>query len=152
MAAKFWAMVDVGHDAACWNWKGSLIKGYGHITTSTKPRRTVYAHRIAYQLLSGQPAPADGLELDHLCRNRACCNPKHMDVVTLKVNILRGMSPTAKNALKTHCPQGHPLSGDNLHLKPRKGKKVRVCLICRRAHQKILNYKYRAPGYTSLSS
>ena len=146
IAARFWSLVDVGTEKACWPWKGFVDPtGYGRFHAI--PSRVIYAHRVAYQLLRG-PAPALGLELDHLCRVRHCVNPAHLEVVTLKVNTQRGVSVTARNTAKTHCPQGHPLSGDNLKLKHRKnGTVARVCLTCRRVHQRALNYKYRAPGY-----
>src|SRR3990167_1195949 len=138
IAARFWAKVDVGSDSACWNWTGTLTKtGYGHF--SVAPGRLVYSHRVAYEILVA-PAPVGFEQLDHLCRNRACCNPKHMEAVSLRVNVLRGISVSATNSAKTHCPAGHDLAGDNLYLKPRpNGKFARVCLICRRAHQRILD-------------
>ena len=144
-AARFWSKVDVSGAKECWLWNGAIGKtGYGHF--SLIRARVTYAHRVAYALLKGDMS--DGLELDHLCRVRHCVNPEHLEPVTPTTNVLRGESFSAKNAAKTTCPKGHPLAGENLYLKPRKnGKFARVCLICRRYHPRILNYKYRAPGY-----
>ena len=87
-----------------------------------------YAHRWAYEHYVG-PIP-DGLHLDHLCRNTKCVNPDHLEPVTCQVNLLRGEGPSAKHAKKTHCPQGHPYSGDNLYTHPTKG--IRYCRACGR--------------------
>ena len=69
-------------------------------------------HRFVYERLVGKIP--EGLQIDHLCRVRHCANPAHMEAVTQRENILRGMSPAAENARKTHCPQGHPYEGENL--------------------------------------
>jgi HNH endonuclease len=89
----------------CWVWTGyrNPTSGYGTIKfTGTKG---FYAHRLVYELLVG-PIP-EGLQLDHLCRNRWCVNPSHMEPVTQRENLLRGDTVVAKNAAKTHCLRGH---------------------------------------------
>ena len=86
-----------------------------------------YAHRLAYQSFYG-PIP-DGLVIDHLCRNRTCCNPAHLEAVTNRENTLRGVGFPALNDAKTHCPQGHEYAGEKLYVW--KGK--RFCRACRRA-------------------
>lgn len=129
----------------CWHWRGAKFKnGYGRIKTVIVGQPTVnhLVHRLAYESMRG-PVPA-GLVLDHLCRNRACVNPAHLEAVSHRVNILR--SPTscsAVNARKTHCPKGHPLAGDNLtpeHLK----SGGRCCKTCRNDRQRIRNRMLRA--------
>jgi hypothetical protein len=100
--------------------------GYQTIWDASQQRQ-VRAHKVAYTLHVG-PVPK-GLILDHLCVNPKCVNPFHLEPVTWGENVLRGNSPFAINARKTHCPKDHPLSGDNLYIDPR-GK--RECRECRR--------------------
>ncbi len=115
--------------SGCWLWLGVIRKDrYGKVVVSG---RQCLAHRAVYQALVG-PIP-DGLTLDHLCRVRSCVNPAHLEPVTNRVNILRGESPAAKNARKTHCLRGHALSGDNLIRTSRGG---RSCRMCMNAHQR----------------
>lgn len=95
----------------CWNWTGTIKSdGYG---TAWFRGRTLGAHRIAYQLLVG--SVPDGLCLDHLCRNRSCVNPAHLEPVTTRENILRGEAPPAKFAVATHCIRGHEFSPENTY-------------------------------------
>jgi hypothetical protein len=69
----------------------------------------------------------DGCEIDHLCRIRSCCNPDHLQAVSHKANVLRGESPSARHARKTHCCHGHELTPGNIYLSKRG---VRVCKKC----------------------
>ena len=110
----------------CWLWQGyTLGRGeYGGISVDGTYK---YVHRVMYEILIG-PIP-DGLTLDHLCRQTLCANPFHCEPVTLRENILRGDSPTAVNARKSHCIHGHPLSGENLYTAP---DGHRYCRTCRR--------------------
>lgn len=124
LPAKMLARVAVA-ESGCWLWTGSCDpSGYGTLKLEGRTRR---AHRLAYELLVG-PIP-DGLQLDHLCRVRNCANPDHLEPVTNQENSRRG------RALITHCPKGHPYSGDNLRLHVRKnGRDVnRECRECVRA-------------------
>lgn len=102
VADRLWSKVDAS--GICWEWTAyKNPKGYGHFYRAGRWEK---AHRVAYELLVG-PIPR-GLELDHLCRNRACVNPDHLEPVTRKVNNLRGSSPTSYNARRTECAKGHP--------------------------------------------
>lgn len=125
--SRFWSHVDrsTGPDG-CWTWTGYREKGYGRFFLD-QAHRSVRAHRLAYEQGRG-PIP-DGLQLDHLCRNRACVNPAHLEPVTQRTNILRGASPSALNAQKTHCPNGHSYSEDNVRVTQ---DGYRECRTCRR--------------------
>jgi hypothetical protein len=98
---RFWSYVHF--TPSCWEWTAYRHDGYGRFNEGSRIARV---HRFAYELLVG-PIP-DGLTIDHLCRNRACVNPAHLEPVTVKVNVLRGEGPAAQHARKTKCPQGHP--------------------------------------------
>lgn len=121
---RLWAKVVVEGD--CWRFTGGLKNGYGQIRDDAGVLRR--AHRAAYELLVGA-VPA-GMDLDHLCRNRACVNPDHLEVVTRLVNLLRGDGWVGRNARKAACLRGHPLSGPNLYI-TREG--WRQCRTCKRA-------------------
>lgn len=117
----------------CLVWTGALDRdGYGVIQFAGKQCR---APRVAYALRFGPIAPA--LTVDHLCRNRSCVNPAHLEVVTRKENVLRSNALGALNARKTQCKRGHLLSPDNLYT-PRNGQ--RDCRTCRNDRSK----EYRA--------
>jgi hypothetical protein len=128
---RFWAKVDRGGPEDCWEWRARLDRdGYGYHWRGQRGL-TVMAHRIAYVEMIG--AIPGGLELDHLCRNRKCVNPEHLEPVTTRVNQLRGETHAARNSAKTHCPHGHPYSGENLEI--RAGGR-RACRTCRREQKR----------------
>lgn len=107
----------------CWNWYGSRNpKGYGHIKVAGRP---VKAYRVSYELFRDEIPP--GLVIDHLCRNTSCVNPEHLEVVDHKTNVLRGVSPAAIYAKRTHCKHGHELSGENLIKHSRRGRRCKPC-------------------------
>ena len=109
--------------SGCWNWTGSRNRGgYGRFT---KKYGTTLAHRIVYEALKG-PIPK-GLTIDHLCRNKRCVNPEHLEPVTVRENILRGYGPVAMNKRKTHCLRGHAYSPENTK---DNGPNKRRCVIC----------------------
>lgn len=108
----------------CIVWHGNICKhsGYGKVTSSGKTRS---AHIVEWEKINGPKPP--NLVLDHLCRNRACVNPGHLDLVTQRVNTLRGVGPIAMNAKKTHCKHGHELSGENLLYTCRGCRRCKAC-------------------------
>lgn len=117
----FFGMADLGNQ--CWNWLGSKYQnGYGKVG-----KAGYMVHRIAYELTKGT-VPAD-MCLDHLCRNRSCINPDHLEVVTLVENVMRGESHNAVNARKTHCKNGHEFTQANTYIHPKRG--TRNCIFCR---------------------
>jgi hypothetical protein len=122
---RFWEKVEKSD--GCWVWTASQTStGYGQFLVSGCPRK---AHRVAYELVVG-PIPA-GLVIDHLCRNRLCVNPSHLEPVTHRVNILRGTAPSVLAALRTHCVNGHEYTPGNTYFN-RRGTQAgrRRCRIC----------------------
>lgn len=126
LVVRFISKVDfTGGPDGCWNWTGATSgHGYGHIRSGGRGEPELSAHRASYEMLVG-PIP-EGLHLDHLCRNRACVNPAHLEPVTCAENIRRGETG-ANERRKTHCPQGHPYSGANLHITPQGYRRCRAC-------------------------
>lgn len=121
---QFWAKVVKGPD--CWEWTGTKLKtGYGIFDHRC-------AHRIAWELERG-PIQR-GLVIDHLCRNRSCVNPDHLEPVTQRQNLLRGDTFVARNAAKTHCQRGHEFTRENTYYAPKGGS--RHCQTCRREYQR----------------
>jgi hypothetical protein len=117
---------------SCWVWTGSKSRqGYGQFTVNYKNWRV---HRLSYWLKNGNLP--DILVLDHLCRNKLCVNPDHLELVTNKENVMRGIGVTAKNARKTHCKRGHRFTPQTIYVPP-KWQTIRACKLCRAETQRI---------------
>lgn len=126
--------VVIDRDTGCWIWQGSRFqRGYGRIHSHG---RTLMAHRASYEIF--RESIPEGLTIDHLCRNVRCVNPEHLEAVTVGVNVLRGFGAPAQFSRRTHCGEGHPLSGDNLQVLRRPFR--RRCRHCHndRARQRYL--------------
>jgi hypothetical protein len=121
---RFLAKTAPDPETGCWSWTAYLMpNGYGQFGIG---RKVFCAHRVAYEMFVG-PIPA-GLQIDHLCRNRRCVNPAHMEPVTQRENIMRGEGISAKCAVKTHCLRGHEFDSLNTYRRPNGS---RECLTCR---------------------
>jgi HNH endonuclease len=125
----------------CWEWGHQRVPaGYGYVHLGPK---NIQVHRVAYEAEKGAIPP--GLHIDHLCRNRACCNPGHMEAVPHRVNVLRGVSPSATEARQTHCKRGHEFTPENTYYRKDKtgtrvGRIGRMCRECLRDYQKSESY------------
>lgn len=132
-SSNFWRFADQSGD--CWIWVGrSMSNGYGRFSHKG---RDWLAHRLAYTLAKGD-IPA-GLVIDHLCQNKMCVRPDHLEAVTQKENVQRAPlgGTAAVNATKTHCANGHPYSAANTR---RATNGARVCRECDNAASR----RYRA--------
>lgn len=117
----------------CWNWAGHVGKN-GYAYASYKGKATT-AYRASWEHLVGDIP--DGYEIDHLCKNPRCVNPKHLEPVTPMENNMRSTSPASLAAKKTHCSNGHPFSCENtkLILRPN-GHYDRRCKTCHRTRER----------------
>ena len=119
-AARFFK--NVHQTPECWTWTGpTQPNGYGKYRLPGKPERA--AHRISWEHHHGTPIP-EGHQLDHLCRNRLCVNPAHLEPVTASENITR---QDHANRRKTHCPQGHEFTPENTRIDNRGSRRCREC-------------------------
>lgn len=134
---SFWKRVDT--TGICWEWNGYILaNGYGQIASRVRPTDsgTRLAHRVAWELLVG--TIGDGLVLDHLCRNRRCVNPDHLQPVSQPENVARGLH----GALRTHCTYGHELTPENTRY-DRKAN-CRRCRTCARVWDRRAKAKAKA--------
>ncbi len=110
----------------CWNWAGYTTEsGYGRFR---RKKKNILSHRYFYKFFVGEIP--EGLDIDHLCFNRRCINPKHLEAVTRSENNRRAWARKIKNT--PNCPHGHPYSGKNLYIgfDKKRNQKRRVCKIC----------------------
>lgn len=121
--ASFWNRVTVAGPNDCWPYATLGANGYGVASWwEGGIHRSTSAHRRAYEVAVGA-IPA-GLVVDHLCRNRACCNPAHLEAVTQKVNVERSVR---SGEWKTHCKRGHEYNEANTYRFPSGRRTCRAC-------------------------
>jgi len=156
---RFWSKVDKNgpvpahapHLGRCWLWTAGRHKSmgawYGSFTVANRAKP---AHRVAYELAVGPIR--NGFDIDHKCRNTLCVRPDHLDLVTHQTNVLRGFGPTAINARKTHCKEGHAFDLFNTYIDPQGGRECRRCRAAsgrRRQGRKPRGYCWRCGKRTA---
>ena len=129
---RFWSKVD--RTEGCWLWTASTNRGYGQYYVK-EHGRAIMAHRVAYEALVGPIPP--GLVIDHLCRVHACVNPVHLEAVTQRENLLRGVGASAQNALKTRCPKGHAYDDANTMISNGQ-RRCRECLLLKLRERRVI--------------
>jgi hypothetical protein len=132
---RFCSKFTKNQDTECWEWTAAKTKGgYGCFWVQGKQE---LAHRFIYEQWNDTKIPQN-LQVDHLCSNRGCVNPAHLEPVTCKENLMRAKTLARINSDKTHCDHGHKYTPENTYLRPTGG---RDCMECRRRRQ--LEYKQR---------
>lgn len=140
---RFWASFTEGKATACWMWeKAYNVHGYARYF---RKDRYYAAHRLMYEAFFGKKIEA-GMHIDHLCRNRGCVNPHHLEKVTARTNILRGIGVAAFNARKTHCKNGHEMRGDNVRIYKKRESTTRLCVACSRLAYRRYQNKLKGLG------
>jgi hypothetical protein len=127
---------EVDDSTGCWNWTGPIYKGQGHGFIQEGAKKRHMAHRFVWEQIAG-PIPK-GLVLDHLCKNKRCVNPEHLEAVTQGVNAFRG-GTDGGNAAKTHCKHGHGFTPENTYIRV---NGWRGCRACQRRLMRVKKYRY----------
>lgn len=125
-------------DTDCHIWVGGKeSRGYGQFYLGGK---SIGAHVAAYMLHIGEIAK--GLTIDHLCKNKSCVNPRHLEAVSMRENVLRSNNTAAINARKTHCKNGHEFSLENTYRfkNTHNGGSYRTCKTCWKSRERKLTY------------
>ena len=135
-AKRIFPYISIDNKTECWNWTRQLYEGYGKIYFRGRPWAV---HRLLY-LWKFKELPkydfSGNFVIDHLCSNRACCNPDHLHILSNRENVLSGKGPTAINARKILCKRGHELS-------PRGYMPGRKCMTCQKSeHSKAIKREY----------
>jgi hypothetical protein len=118
-------MSKVRKDDECWEWTDSLATyGYGYLTIATGEQ--VRAHRWAYENL-GRGTLIEGMVIDHLCRNKACVNPKHLEQVTYWENTRRGVAPNIQTHVTGICKRGHAIKDENILINSDGRRRCKTC-------------------------
>lgn len=137
----------IEEESGCWIPPLKPDPGHGYTRIGIQGK-LILTHRAFYEVHVG-PIP-EGLVIDHLCRNRACCNPAHLEAVTFSENALRGESPCAKFARRKVCSKGHPLEGENLANTPSEPwrRRCKICALAagKKSYHKCKNTKYEQGG------
>lgn len=125
-------------DNGCWLWNLSRnADGYGKVGRTTNPWGEQMAHRVAFRIWNGDIP--DGLQIDHLCRNRPCANPAHLEAVAHRTNMRRAPHIAAQIA-RTHCKWGHEFSPENTYVAPSDNRRrCRACVKRRRDDERVSN-------------
>ena len=134
---RFWARIQPDAATGCWVWGGSKSGGYGRFMVEGI---MLGVHRWSYERFVGS-IPA-GLDIDHLCRNRGCVNPAHLEPVTRRENLMRAETLAARCASQTHCVNGHPFSPENTFLQRDGPRLKRRCRECSRINTRNSNVRY----------
>lgn len=155
VSQRFFDHADIRDSNECWNWMGACDskEKYGKLTgflNDGRKCRWLWAHRVSWWIYRGEIP--DNLHIDHLCRNRRCVNPDHLEPVTTVENTRRGHShvpPGARYAARKYCKHGHKFTPSNTRIKLTKYGQIRGCRKCADIYQMDLRKKRLANGWSA---